>query len=298
MQHKKRRYQSSRLIEKKRRKKIIFIFISVALFILFIVGLSYLSNHKAFYIEDIEVNELRFIDPVEVENLTREELKGKFMWLFSKSNSITFSRSKIEKSIREKYVSVKRADIDFRGFHKIRINIIENEPVAKWCDVKVNTILEPDHQNSSGSDSVIPNTNSNRDSEVCYFLNENGLVFVREPDVHAGRYITFFGFINDEKTPLGQTFANKNKFKELIDLTKFIRRLDISTEEIWTKTGEVYTLVTDSGAKLHIDNEDDITTIFSNLETVIEQDAINKAQFKNIDYIDLRFGNRVFYRLK
>lgn len=299
----KRRYQSERLVEKKKKRRIIISSLFVLVFILIIWGMSYISSHKIFHIEEIQINELRFIDSVEVDTLVKEKLEGKYIWLFSRSNSVIFPRSEIEKSIKEKFPSAKRVDTDFRGFHVIKINIIEHDPVAKWCDFPVGTAPEIEHEGNpeleekkSDSESAIPDVKKNTSNVNCYFLNENGLIFVEEPDLHAGVYVNFFGLIEDD--PLGKNFSTKNKFKDLLELTKLIRRLDISTKEIWTKTGEVYAIVTESGAKLYIDNEDDEVSIFRNLETVINQDAINKAQFKNIDYIDLRFGNRVFYKLK
>jgi len=298
----KRRYQSERLVEKKKKRRIIISSLSVLGVILIVWGISFLSSHKIFHIEEVQINELRFINSEEVDVLVKGKLEGKYIWLFSRSNSVIFPRSEIEKGIKEKFTSVKRVDTDFRGFHTIKINIIEYDPVARWCDTSFGTAPEIKHEGNAEleetdvSESSIPDVQKNTGAANCYFLNENGVVFVEEPELHTGVYVNFFGLI--EGDPLGKGFATKNKFKELLDLTKLIRRLDVSAKEVWTKTGEVYAIVTESGAKLYIDDEDDVVSIFRNLETVISQDAINKAQFENIEYIDLRFGNRVFYKLK
>jgi hypothetical protein len=42
--------------------------------------------------------------------------------------------------------------------------------------------------------------------------------------------------------------------------------------------------------------KDDYSRVFSVLKTVLENEIKDKA--KDIDYIDLRFGNKVFYKYK
>ena len=122
------------------------------------------------------------------------------------------------------------------------------------------------------------------------------MVFAKAEYDKNSDVIKAFGFIKSD--PLKQNFSNEKTFKNLVEFVKLLRRLNITADEIWTNDGEVYAIVTKEKVKLYVDGGGDILEIFDNLETVIKRDAINQAQFANIDYIDLRFGNRVFYKLK
>jgi cell division septal protein FtsQ len=296
MSHK-TKYHSVRF-EKRRKIRRAIIAISFLLLSVFLIyGLSYLSNKQFLQIKEIEISQLNFINQDEVKNIVEEKIRNKkYLWLFSKSNSLILPRKAIKKSLKEKYYSIKNIDIDFVNFHKIKIKIIEHDPVAKWCDTVINESRYLGHEDEIEFSSVISDTNINTDDATCYLLSEDGMVFIEALENYQNGFTEYFGLIDGN--PLGKIFSNSEEFKGLQDLIKLLKRLNIFSKEIWTKTGEVYVIVTSNNVELFIDSKDDPAEIFKNLEAVIEKDAINEAQFNNIDYIDLRFGNRVFYKLK
>jgi hypothetical protein len=85
---------------------------------------------------------------------------------------------------------------------------------------------------------------------------------------------------------------------DYLELVKLFRRNEITITEIDTEDGETFIAIANKGAKILFDREDQVNEVYENLVIALERDAINKAQFGNIDYIDLRFENRVFYKLK
>lgn len=266
----KSKYTSKKFKERKKKILVRKIIIFSILFILLISGTVYLSKHPSMKIEEVVVDGEKFVTKDEIQKIIFEETQGDYWFLYSKSNSFIYPRGIIKERIFNDFPSVKKVNLDFVNNHKIKIEIKEYEPVARWCN-----------------DSEKPE---------CFFLNEDGYVFVKEPLIYSGEFVTFRGFIEGDY--LRSVYISKDKFQSLEDFIKLVRRLDIHVVEVRSEDAHVFYLTTKSGAKLVIDGEDGVEDTFDNLKTVIERDAINKAQFQNIEYIDLRFGNRVFYKLK
>ncbi len=291
-------YQSRKLREKKKKQKklrlIIFLVVTISILVFFV----YVLNASYFRVQRIVVNELEYANREEVELATKNQLDGRFFGLFAKSNIFILPRGNIYKELKSNFPSIKKVDLDVKGLTEIELEIEEYVANAIWCDVPVTpaTLLSHDAENQDKVSSAIPQVLTSFSGQNCFFLNDSGIVFSPTDYDNNQEVIKFFGGITSD--PLRQTYANKKTFASLVEFTKLLRRLNIVSDQVWTTNGEVYAFVTKEKVKIYIDSKDNIVDVFDNLETVIKRDAINQAQFSNIDYIDLRFGNRVFYKLK
>jgi cell division septal protein FtsQ len=294
-------YQSAKLRDKKRKQKRLknILIISVAVFIFSLV--VYLLNASFLSIQQIIVDDVEYSNRNDIELAIKEKIEGRYLGMFSRSNALIFSRTKIARDIKSKFPSIKEVDVDLKGFTTINVQLEEYASTALWCDVPVTPASTLTHDvNEDGEDvekiSVIPQVVSSFSSSNCFFVNDEGVIFSPAKFDSNNDVLKTFGKITSD--PVRQSYADKKTFQELIEFSKLLRRLNIVADEIWTTNGEVYAFVTKEKVKIYIDSQTDIGKLFDNLETVIKRDAINKAQFSNIDYIDLRFGNRVFYKLK
>lgn len=289
-------YQSDKLREKKRRQRIWRFVLTIVGAMVVLGALVYWSGHTFFRINQLIVNDLQYIERADAELVIKEQLEGRYIGLFARANSFIFPRREIERALQESFPSIKDVDADFRGRKVIRITIEEYEPVARWCDIAVTPAPRLAHVEEEEQASALPQIPESRNGQTCYYMNSNAVIFTEAPAADLEQYVTFYGYITND--PLRDTYVSPEKVGDLLQLIKLIRRVQIVGQEVWTTTGEVFAIVTEPGTKLYLDSEDDVVSVFSNLQTVIDRDAINAAQFANINYIDLRFGNRVFYKLR
>ncbi len=294
-------YQSAKLRDKKRKQKKLknILIISVSIFIFSLV--VYLLNANFLSIQQIIVDDVEFSNRNEIELTIKEKIEGRYLGMFSRSNALIFSRTKIAREIKTKFPSIKDVDVDLKGLTTIRVELEEYVSTALWCDVPVtpaNTLTHDVNEDGTEEEkvSVIPQTLSSFSNANCFFVNDEGTIFSPTKFDSNSDVIKTFGKITSD--PIRQSYADKKTFQELIEFSKLLRRLNIVADQIWTTNGEVYAFVTKEKVKIYIDSESDVVSMFDNLDTVMKRDAINQAQFSNIDYIDLRFGNRVFYKLK
>jgi len=260
-------YKSSNLI--KRKKKILHLKIwgLLILFILIVAGLAYLSNSDSAKISNIYINDTIFFDKKEIEKIVREELDGKYLMVFGKNNIFLLPKFKIEERLKNFNSSIKKASLTLSGVNSISINIEEYKPVAVWCN----------------------------DSD-CYYLNENGLVFNKASIDYDKNLVKFGDWLRDD--PTGKTYTDPETFKKIIKLIEFVLKVPMKVVSINTEDGLTFNLHTDVGTRLLYEINDNPEDVANNLNTVLEKDAINKAQLNNIDYIDLRFGNKVYYKIR
>ena len=278
---------------------ILIIIVSVSIFIFSLV--VYLLNANFLSIQQIIVDEVEYSNRNDIELAIKEKLDGKYLGIFSRSNALIFSRTQISREIKTKFPSIKEVDVDLKGLTTISVELEEYISTALWCDIPVtpaNTLTHDVDENGSEIEkvSVIPQVVNSITNSNCFFVNDEGVIFSPTKFDSNNDVIKTFGKITSD--PIRQAYADKKTFNELIEFSKLLRRLNIVADQIWTTNGEVYAFVTKERVKIYIDSESDIVSMFDNLDTVMKRDAINQAQFSNIDYIDLRFGNRVFYKLK
>ncbi len=291
------RFQSDKLKEKKRRKRTITSVVYVVLFVVLLGGLTYFSHHPKFRIEQVIVSDLLYTDRAAVELTIKEQLSGRYLGLFSKANSFMLPRRSIARSIMDQHPAVHDVDVDVRGLRVVAVRLTEYAPVAKWCDTPVTPATTLAHAQEEEVEGALPQVVTDRNGVNCFLVNDKAIVFARSPqNQEVEGLVTFFGRIVED--PIRQSYTDEEQFTDLLDFTRLLRRLEINVKEVWTTNGEAFALVTEPGALLYIERDDSIVDVFTNLQTVIDRDAINKAQFANIAYIDLRFGNRVFYKLK
>jgi hypothetical protein len=294
------RYQSQKLKERKRKRRVWKGTFYTVLFVVLLGGLTYASHHPAFRVEQIVVNDLTFTDRAAVELAVKETLEGRYLGLFARANSLTLPRRAIAHRITRDYPAVASVDVDMQGLHGVSIEVREYAPVAKWCNTAVTPAPALVHDDGETVAGTLPQPTNARTGDQCFLLNSEAVVFAPMPSVTTAAVpadlLTFFGRITSD--PLRQQYTSRTRFEDILAFARLVRRLDIVVTEAWTVNDEVYALVTQPGAQLFIDATEDLGETFTNLDTVIKRDAINRAQFANMLYIDLRFGNRVFYKLR
>jgi hypothetical protein len=268
---------------------------ALAVIVLFFI---YITNADFLRLQKIVVNDTLYAERNEIENIVKTELEGRYFGLFAKSNSLIFSRGRISRAIKTKFASVEKVNINLKGLTQIEVEIKEYVGSSIWCDTPVTPANTLVHDDEAGEDkfSAIPQIVSNLGDSKCFFMNEDGMIFAPTDYTNDSEIIKTFGFIKTD--PLNQNYSTPKTFKNLVEFVKLLRRLNIVADQIWTTDGEVYAIVTKEKVEIYIDGSESVVSTFDNLETVMQRDAINQAQFSNIDYIDLRFGNRVFYKLK
>jgi len=260
------KYKKQKLFTKKRGKLYWKISLYSILSFSLIYGIIFWSSFESFQIKNVQVSGNIFTETEIVEEIFNNETDGRHLFLVSKNNYLFVPDKKIKKYI-ENELSVKEVFIKRENWNTVSIEIAEHKPFGIWCD---------------GDD--------------CYFVNDKGLFFAKVPEIYDPNLIVIEGEKEGDK--LGQYFIEENIFSNFSQKVSLLKEIEIEVTRIYTEDFETFKFVTKDGPELFVEKNDDPVQTINNLETTINQEDINDAQFENLEYIDLRFDNKVFYKIK
>jgi hypothetical protein len=264
-------------LKKKRRKKRLKYGI-VILLILFLVGLvSYVSHRAEIRITKVILSGGVLVTQEEIESKILLFIDGSRLWLFPKNNAFLYPKKALENYLKETFRRIDTADIHLKDFQTLEIDVSERKPLALWC----------------GSEPT-------EDAEHCYFMDQNGTVYTEAPFFSGDAYFKYYGRMEGE-TPLGKDYlASTTKFAEISDFISEAKRLSIHPQQLVAKENDEFSLVLSGGGKIYFDAKESLLIVRQNLEALLRTPTFASSTEYNlpVEYIDLRFGNKLFYKLK
>ena len=282
---------SPRLTElKKRRRRAILnkIFLSVfglgAIFFLF----TYISRLPNLNIVEIQIEGNKTVDTEILKTTIERELAGKYLWLFPKTNILFYPQNAIKNELRDKFTRLSNIDLSIKNNKILFVSLTEREAKYTWCGTGVSSV-----EILQGSPTPeIP-------KEKCYFLDENGYIFDEAPYFSGEVYFKFYGTTGQ---PLGSYFL-KDKFKQLTSFKDILVNIELKPVSLYaTKDGDIEIFLSRGSSattlpKIIFKIDADFQNVAENLEAALTTEPL-KSQLKNkyssLEYIDLRFGNKVY----
>jgi cell division septal protein FtsQ len=228
-----------------------------------------------FYLPVLRINTLAFegLDAINEEELSRQVndiLSGKYLLLLPKNNIVFFPKKELSELLKSNR-RIKNFSFDRNFENRLLLTVEERATWAIWCYVNENS------------------------AEKCALTDDDGFVFSPSPFFSGTAILKIIDQRNEDL--LGKYVLPQRHLEELKTFIKKTKsRLGEDVFVIELKKGEVLTLKLKNGWSIILDSETDITRAFENL--VLALDSQIKDSRQNLDYIDLRFSNKVFYKLR
>ncbi len=300
--------QSSRQSKNFRVKRRIFSAVKIvggmAVIAAFFYTLSAVSSMDVFAINNVRISGIDDSGVVESMHASvLESLQGKSLHLFSNSNTILFPRRDISQMVKDKYPEVESVTLDRDGTHTLNVNIKEKDPSALVC-------------------TTLPDFNGNElslsDSSSCYFADDTGFIFKKAPSfsgrVYHRYYVPDLSGANLDSTSVDATstegviglYATSTiEFSKVQKFYEGLQQNNIIADAVLSKGGGEYELyvrnpfMSSSTAVVYFNTTSSSTEQLSNLISFWSH-TVNTARTKKskigFDYIDVRYGDNVFYR--
>lgn len=277
-------------LRKKRIQKRIKLGIFVFIVVLSVAVASYVSNRAEFRITDIVLEGGVLVTEEEVKNQSREYLEGSYFWLFPKDNAFLYPSKDLKNHLKDRFKRIDTIDSSLKGLNVLVIKITERKPFAIWC----NTIPGIDNSLEEGlSEEVIQD-------EDCYFIDQNSTIFAKAPVFSGNAYFKFYGIISGD-SPLGKEYMNSSsEFAGISDFIRRVKEMSIKPLYIVGKENDQFSLVLSGGGQIYFDTEESMSKVGDNLEALLKTPELKLDSKGNlpVEYIDLRYGNKLFYKLK
>jgi cell division septal protein FtsQ len=243
------------------------IFLITVLFVLFFSDLL--------LVNEVKISGLDRLEEAPIRDISNQKIEGKYFNFMKKNNLILFPQNSLEQELLEKFKRIQTVSIKKHFPDIVELAIEERKFVMLLCE-----------------------------SEKCYLLNEEGMPYPAEnftqeelaqEDLPVLRDLSG-ARIDDENAPLKEDFQ-----KFAVELGERVWedvgiRLKQSYETPSRMSGDLKA-ETEAGWKIYFSEEAGMEREILMLRVVLEQ-KIEKERQKDLEYIDLRIANKVFYKFK
>ncbi len=252
----------------KKRKSIFrnrFFWLSVLVLIIF-GGIFYLAYFcSIFQIKDIKISGNQKIQTQDIENLIKEKINKKLLFFPTKSIFLVNS-NEIVRSLSEKFIQADSLILKRRLPTTLIVEIQERMPLGVWCQ-----------------------------GENCFYIDREGIIFEENP-----QETEFIIKSEEQKTQafLGEKVIKKNILESIFEIQRKLKEnLKVNIKEIIVLEKEKISAKTSEGWGIYFDPTGDIDWQLTKLSLVLEKE-IPPERRKDLEYVDLRFGNFAPYKYR
>src|SRR3989344_1362779 len=260
----------SRLRLRKRRRRVRVLVVSTVFTLFILSGLVGLTYWPALQIKDVVISGAQTLPPGTIDAFVRDRLAGEYWYVFPKSNIFLYPRQRIAADLMQEYPVLASADVHAADFHTVAVSVVEREPRALLC------------------------SQDNR----CLFMDENGVAYTDAPTFSEPVYLSYYGSTTGDTLP--KQFLTPLEFQALSAL------VDAIAQKL---PGEKVAAVSVDKAKdVRMRFADDFTLIFAlvdqggdvfdRLTLALTSGPMAARKLSDFQYLDLRFGDKLYYKLK
>ena len=261
----------------RRRRKVLIqkaVFLGVATLLL-AASAVWLSHLEAITISKISVAGTSPSTANAVEEFIQHELAGKYWHLFPKANVALFPRSAVEAAVLDAFprlssIELRLGDLDF-----IQAVVTERSSAALWCEAA---------KEEGASD--------------CYYLDQSGVLFEKAPVFEGNVFLRVYGGISKTPHSVGSQVLAPEQFKKLYSFIISLRDLKLTPTAVAIDAEGDYAITLKGGVDILVGDNQDVSEVRENLEAILGADEFKDGKLERLEYLDLRFGNKVYLKEK
>ncbi len=258
-------------VKKKRKEKIRRAVFFCVLCILLCIGVVYLLRRPSLRIDTVTLSGQLLVDPQEMTKTTLDFLEGSYVYIIPKNNSIVYPKQALVEHIRNVFPRIEEITISRDGLSGLAIAIKERGFEALWCGP------EP------------------RTEEVCYFVDSNAVIFAEAPQFSGDAYTVYYGPVPEEPV-VGHQFVPSTVFQNTQAIVEQAKKLKLFPRKVVFDQSGDYKVFLYTGAYVVVSTKDDPQEVNRHLALLVN--TLSDRQLQDLDYIDMRFGNKLFYKFK
>jgi cell division septal protein FtsQ len=242
-------------------------------FLIFLISVPYLFFFSPFMrIVHVEITGNENISEEEILEKINSELSGNFLFFLEKRNFFVLSPRKMEQLVLSEFRQIRSVEAEKKFPSEIRVKIFERTPSLVLC------------------------------ADKCFILDEQGEAY-REKDISDGTEESNLFHLEDlsrkeillgEKNLDSQYVDYLTTLKVKVDDEIVLTQNEIQTPSLVSKDIRV---MTHEGWRIFFNQNIDIEKELEMLKAVLKN-KIGEKQRVDLEYVDLRIDNKVYYKFK
>lgn len=263
--------KAEKLVKRKRR----ILYLKIFVVVLLVGGLCYsvvlVSRLQYLQITEVIVEGAVAIDPQEIKTIAEQNIAGNYLYVFPRANRLLYPKQIILQTITERYKRLESVVLKRSG-HTLRITISERVPAFMWCK-------------GSGAET----------KQDCYFVDKTGYIYAPAPIFSGNTFFIFHGLVT-APDPIGSFYIDATQFLFLQSFVTYLKDKSVDVFALDAQEDGTYTFYLDKGGKLIVDSRQRLESLKPVIETLIINEELLSSTSKSVEYIDLRYGNKVFFK--
>lgn len=272
---------------RKRRRKVLRnkILLLLAAILIILGVIAYFLRNSIFNISGINITGNKVVDAQMIQETIDADISGNYLWIFPKSNILFYPKNQIETDLNNKFQRLKNISISVNNKKTLEVSVDERTGIYTWCGATI-----PQNIDSS---------------QKCYFMDMDGYIFDEAPFFSGEVYFKFYGPVEEKGgKPLAAYFA-KDYFTKIVSFKKTLEDLKLKPVAAdVTGDGDLEMYLSSasksaSGPKIILKVDADFNKVAENLEAALTTEPLLsgfKNKYSDLQYIDLRYGNKVYYK--
>ena len=259
---------SSRIARRSKMKKIFNLFLKIGLPTAVFVGFILLSRAEFLQVKNFEVMGTETIPQKDIKNVASDFISGNNFFVVPRSNIFLLNKEKLVAALLSRFGRLERVAVNKLFFSEsIELSIIERRADFLWCSPQ----------------------------EQCFFMTKDGFIFEKSNSAEASLdKISFRG--NLEGDPLMRDFVTPEKMQNYLKLIEVFKNAGFEISSINIESADKAVAKSSMGDIIFDPGETNLSLTAQNAVLLIN-DIKNKNPSARFNYIDTRFGNKVFYKL-
>ena len=256
---------STKLGKRRRKRRLFKIWLSLFLFVVLVVGFAFLMRQPFLQVKSINIVGTVSIDGASVKNLVNKSLEGNYFGILPRSNILFLDSKNIENTLLESFAKIDEVDVVSKPNGDINVEIKERQAIAVWCST----------------------------SEQCFLVDMEGFLYARASSADTIGKLIFGGNIEGE--PLKSRFASSEEMNGFIGFTNELKVFGINSTKLRIESKDKAVLETSIGKIFVAPLEKDYKEIAENVHLLLKEEKKKNPEVY-FEYIDMRFGNKLFYK--
>ncbi len=290
----------SQIVHKRRIRKVL-----KTIGIVFVAGLIvgcfiFLMRTEFFKIQHVDVKGNVSLKNDDLASSVNKIISGNYLYFFPKNNILIFPKSEMLKELRQQFPRIDALQITVEK-NNLTINMTERKPHTLWCGASFSQSVDP-----------------------CSFVDSQGFVFAPAPQFDGSSYLKLYGSMPQDSTQDGTCTADvipmdtgtdtawqfipAQEYSDIEIFIQNVKELGIELNAVEISDATTYRFQINNNGLLLVARGGNLSVALDNLKAGLsnpifwttqgtKKNEVGMKKLAQIDYIDLRFGNKIFYKL-
>lgn len=259
------------LKRKSREKKPFKLILFTGLFFCLLAVVGYfLIFSPYFWVKDIEIKaaqDPKYYAKDEIKEIARNVLERKFLKFFPGKSIFLVSSAGIRENILNQFPEIKSVEINRKPPHFLEAVIKERESVGIWCRQDGGKVRE------------------------CFNIDNEGIIFKESPLVLSDFVLNLYAS-SSQAVSIRNRAVSSNLMEFILNVKEGL--VGIKAVDFGIVSEQDLRVGTNHGFGVYFNPANSFDRQLAALETVLNEEI--KDNFSDLEYIDLRIENRVYYR--